>query len=314
MAALPYMPLYVADYLADTAHLTTEEHGAYLLLIMNYWQRGKALPGDPQRLARIAGLSNERWTDVERTLNEFFEPRDGLWFHARIETELRRVREKSEKAKRAGMASVKARALTDVQRTFNGRSTDAEQTFNHTDTDTDTEKKETRASAREDFGEKFWLEYPHPPNRGGKSTVVRKINGLPESDRQAAFASLERFRAVIAEQRKKIPDYAPPMAQTFVNQRRWEGLEPVPREKLAPIPPPDDPQARTVLDWIVRRFGEPAARSWFCAADGLPFIRMNCSAVVIAPPSGVYADRIRSQYWPAIRRQFGDGVRLEEPG
>jgi Uncharacterized protein conserved in bacteria len=69
MAALPYMQFYVADYLADTMHLSTEEHGAYLLLIFNYWQTGKPLPKN--RLAGIARLSNERWTDVERSLNEF---------------------------------------------------------------------------------------------------------------------------------------------------------------------------------------------------------------------------------------------------
>lgn len=140
MSALPYMPLYVADYLADAAHLSTEEHGAYLLLIMNYWQRGKPLPCDPERLARIARLSNERWTDVERTLNEFFTVVDGEWRHKRIDDELAKVHAKSEKAKQAGRASARSKSATnptDVQRTLNERSTDVEQTFNHTDTDTE---------------------------------------------------------------------------------------------------------------------------------------------------------------------------------
>ena len=42
MAALPYMQFYVADYLADTTHLTAEEHGAYMLLLFSYWQLRRA--------------------------------------------------------------------------------------------------------------------------------------------------------------------------------------------------------------------------------------------------------------------------------
>lgn len=163
MAALPYMNLYVSDYLADTAHLTAAEHGAYLLLIMTYWQRGEGLPADDGRLARIARMTPGEWATVRDTLAEFFTEQDGLWTHSRVERELQAVREKSDKARRAGEASAARRLVnvrstdaaeeingrsTDVQRTLNACSTDAERTCNHTDTDTDTEKKERGVDAR----------------------------------------------------------------------------------------------------------------------------------------------------------------------
>lgn len=146
MAALPYMQLYVADYLADTMHLTTEEHGAYLLLIFNYWQTGKPIP--VSRLARIARLSNERWTDVERSLNEFFNERSGEWVHDRIERDLEAVHATQNQRSAAGKASAEARAARANSRKtkgVNARSTPVEIPLNENstirDTDTDTDKE-----------------------------------------------------------------------------------------------------------------------------------------------------------------------------
>lgn len=149
MAALPYMQLYVADYLADTAHLTTEEHGAYLLLLFSYWQTGKPLRAD--RLSSVSRLSNERWTDVEKTLIEFFHVSKGVWTHFRVEADLEKVESKSKKNSSAGKASAKAKALAkqalEDDESTNVK-TNVEQTYqrkaNHTDTDTDTEAKKNQ--------------------------------------------------------------------------------------------------------------------------------------------------------------------------
>ena len=144
MSALPYMPLYVADYLADTSHLSAIENGAYLLLIMNYWQRGAAIPCGDSQLARICRLSLKEWQSVKPELLVFFDEQDGIWIHHRIENELSKVREKSVKASNAGKAS--------AQRKVNRRSTDVQHTFNHTDTDTDTdtELKKVSGASRPD--------------------------------------------------------------------------------------------------------------------------------------------------------------------
>ena len=115
MAVVPYMPFYIADYMADTQHLTTLEHGAYVLLIFAYWQSKSPLRALNGRLANVARLSDEEWNSVEPALREFFTEKDGFWHHKRVECELSRFTAKSEQASKAGKASAAKR--------FNARST-----------------------------------------------------------------------------------------------------------------------------------------------------------------------------------------------
>ncbi len=93
MTSKPWMPLYVADYRADTAHLSTIEHGAYLLLIMHYWQTGGVPTGDDQ-LARIACMSGREWLKAKPTIASFF---SSEWKHKRIDEELAHADEVSSK-------------------------------------------------------------------------------------------------------------------------------------------------------------------------------------------------------------------------
>jgi uncharacterized protein YdaU (DUF1376 family) len=90
MSALrQWMPLYIGDYLQDTRHLTTRQHGAYLLLIFHYWTTG-GLPDDEAQLARITQLSVDEWRRDRGVLRAFFH--DG-WHHKRLDHQLRQQHE-----------------------------------------------------------------------------------------------------------------------------------------------------------------------------------------------------------------------------
>jgi uncharacterized protein YdaU (DUF1376 family) len=101
------MPLYVADYIADTGHLSAAEHGAYLMLIMHYWRAG-SLPTDEKALGRISRMSDREWKKSRDTIAAFF---DAGWKHERIENELKKTAEKTERRIEAGSRGGHAKAL-----------------------------------------------------------------------------------------------------------------------------------------------------------------------------------------------------------
>lgn len=107
----PFMQLYVADYLGDTRHLTTEQHGAYLLLLMTMWRSAGVVPNDEAKLARIVGLSVVRWRKISAEVLEFFTEVEGGLTQARLAAELAISEEKSEKRSQSGKAGARAKAL-----------------------------------------------------------------------------------------------------------------------------------------------------------------------------------------------------------
>jgi uncharacterized protein YdaU (DUF1376 family) len=101
----PWFPFYVRDYRGDTSRLSTLEHGAYLLLMLEYWDKG-GLPDDDEELACIVGLDADAWARARPRLRRFF--REG-WHHKRIDEELQKAETAYERRAYAGRKSGESR-------------------------------------------------------------------------------------------------------------------------------------------------------------------------------------------------------------
>jgi len=82
------MPFYVGSYLKNTRRLTPAEHGAYLLLMLEYWNTQSALPDDDDTLRLITSMTPDEWQKAKSKLLGFFSVSDGFWRHDRIEAEI----------------------------------------------------------------------------------------------------------------------------------------------------------------------------------------------------------------------------------
>lgn len=111
MTAAPYMPLYVGDYLADTTHLTTFEHGAYLLILMAMWRGGGTLKNDARLLMKCARVRADKWPAVSRVVLPFFVVEGSEITHKRLAIEMHKYLDRVRKASLAGEHSARSKSL-----------------------------------------------------------------------------------------------------------------------------------------------------------------------------------------------------------
>ncbi|MDX1974440.1 MAG: DUF1376 domain-containing protein [Rickettsiales bacterium] len=113
MSQAPIMPFYTDAYLADCHHLSTEEHGAMLLILLHSWrQNGKPLPDDEAMMCRVVKAKNRtHWKKLRSALLPFFDVSDGHWRQKKLEQTWKEVSEKIAVNRAKGKKGGEARRL-----------------------------------------------------------------------------------------------------------------------------------------------------------------------------------------------------------
>lgn len=235
-----FMPVFIADYLADTTHLTRDQDGAYLLLLMAYWRRGGPLPADDDRLARIAKASPSEWRKLRPVMLEFFKEIDGLWHNKRSDIELAKANARYLAKSQAGANGAAKRWQTDStgngtgialpgdQPKSNGSRNDSSSPSQNVSSETFTPKAPKGAEYAEDF-EAFWKAYPRTKGMSKLDASkawekLRKFDRLPQLDHM--LAAVEAYKRQLDETARKRPNEEIPVkhAQGWLNGERFAGF------------------------------------------------------------------------------------------
>lgn len=99
-----WMPFFTGDYLKNTMHLSAEEHGAYLLMILHYWSHGK-IKNDKKTLKNITKISSNKLKNII----SFFDEIDGYLIHSTIERLKGEAIENKDKQRKRTEAATAAR-------------------------------------------------------------------------------------------------------------------------------------------------------------------------------------------------------------
>lgn len=271
MAQFPALPFWTDSYLADTRHLSTEEHGAYLLLLMEAWRRPEcSLPDNDAMLARLAGLPMASWLVLRDTIMSFW-TRDGRkkeWTQKRLLKERQFVTEKSRSQRDKAAKRWKEKEKTDAtvmpKGMPEGCPADAPTPTPIIREDTnvsslsepavpDHSKPSKRKTYPEDF-EAAWKAYPRTQNMS-KAEALPHWGKLSPEDRELVIRSVPNYISFL----KSKPDLEVIHFCRYLSKRRFEG-----HAGAAQDTTPDWPKrlayARTHKVWPVAEWGPMPGR------------------------------------------------------
>ena len=96
---------HIGDFVKKTAHLTHEERGIYLSMLMKYYDSEQPLPTDIKQVCRLVCVRNaDAMRQVSDLLEEFFVLTEHGWVNKRVDEEIQKYRNKSAKAKKSAEA------------------------------------------------------------------------------------------------------------------------------------------------------------------------------------------------------------------
>jgi uncharacterized protein YdaU (DUF1376 family) len=291
------MQLYVADYLGDTRHLTTEQHGAYLLLLMAMWRANGELPYDQAKLARMTGLTPSRWAKIRPDVLAFFQVGETTISHTRVTSELKKSQRTSEARSEAGTRGAEAKLLKTQEPVEAIALLLPEQTASPAEAYqiSDIRKKKGDAKASlvrertlvwDDTFAAAWEAYP----RLGRERSCSRVKLWPlwrDAAQQAGgpeklLAAVKRY---VAEDKTHKGDCGAPAFDRWLKSGRWEHFlagEASPR--IVTVFP--DPEIRNA---VISAKGEGWANSWLDPCGWEPTARL------IIPRNGLAAQKLRSE-------------------
>lgn len=271
MSAYPSLPLFTDAFIADTGHLSAQETGAYLMLMMVAWRSPECrLPDTDDKLARWARVDRRTWLRIKPAVMEFWTLADGFWSQKRLSKEREFVSKRAEVNRRNGEQGGRPKSLknNDTQNPAGSVRVSETKAPNPTPTpreeDTSYLPLENMPARRHawpsDYRDQVWERYG---KKVDKAPGMAALDGLHRADR----VGWTEFIDGIDRQARSVEPKFRPSLERFIKRQKWTDQQPEEEARngsgspnLFPGQPADRGHQRSSFDAIAAGLAVVAGR------------------------------------------------------